>query len=177
MNKTKTLTSILESQGSQSLNISNQSFLKDNIFEEFIESSFFHQVNFINCSFEECELLGVNFNSCLFEGCTFNNTIVRKSEFTDCVFKNCQFIGSQFTPKTNFFRTLFMNSQFSSVDFSFTFLCECEFISINLTKIKFKGTSIVDPKTENITLNDLEFDKTKPMRIQITNSLAFPKEI
>jgi hypothetical protein len=70
-----------------------------------------------------------------------------------------------------------MNSQFSSVDFSFTFLCECEFIEINLTKIKFKGTSIVDPKTENITFNDLEFDKTKPMRIQITNSLSFPKEI
>jgi len=173
----KTLTSIFETQGPQSLNISNQSFSKDNIFEQFIDSSFFHQINFINSSFEGCELLGVNFNFCFFEGCTFNDTIIRKSEFTDCVFKNCQFIESQLTPRTNFFRTLFMNFQFSSVDFSFTFLCECEFIEINLTKIKFKETSIVDPKTENITFNDLEFDKTKPMRIQITNSLSFPKEI
>ena len=170
----KTLTSIFETQGPQLLNISNESF---NIFEEFIDNSFFHQVNFINCSFEGCELLGVNFNFCFFEGCTFNNTIIRKSEFTDCVFKNCQFIEFQFTPKTNFFRILFMNCQFSSVDFSFTFLWECEFIEINLTKIKFKGTSILDPKTEKITLNDLEFDKTKPMRIQITNSLSFSKEI
>jgi len=173
----KTLTSIFETQGPQSLNISNQSFSEDNIFEEFIDSSFFHQVNFINCSFEGCELLGVNFNFCVFEGCTFNRTIIRKSEFTDCVFKNCQFIESQLTPKTNFFRTLFINSQFSSVDFSFTFLCECEFIEINLIKTKFKGTSVVDPKTEKITFNDLEFDKTKPMRIQITDSLFFPKEI
>jgi len=99
----KTLTSIFETQGPQSLNISNQSFSEDNIFEEFIDSSFFHQVNFINCSFEGCELLGVNFNFCVFEGCTFNHTIIRKSEFTDCVFKNCQFLESKLTPKTNFF--------------------------------------------------------------------------
>jgi len=173
----QTLTSIFETQGPQALNISDQSFSKENIFEEFIDSSFFHQVSFINCSFEECELLGVNFNFCVFEDCTFNHTIIRKSEFTDCAFKNCQFLESQLTPKTNFFRTLFINSQFSSVDFSFAFLSECEFIEISLTKIKFKGTSVVDPKTENITFNDLEFDKTKPMRIQITSSLAFPKEI
>jgi len=81
----KTLTSIFEIQCLQSLNISNQSFSKDNIFEEFIESSFFHEVNFINCSFKECELLGVNFNFCVFEDCTSNHTIIRKSEFTDCL--------------------------------------------------------------------------------------------
>jgi len=39
----QTLTSIFETQGPQSLNISNQSFSEDNIFEEFIDSSFFHQ--------------------------------------------------------------------------------------------------------------------------------------
>lgn len=173
----KTLTSIFETQGPQSLNISNESFSKDNIFEEFVDSCFFHQVNFIDCSFEGCEFLGVNFNYCIFEGCTFNDTIIRKSEFTDCVFKKCQFLECQFTPKTNFFRTLFMNCQFSSVDFSFTFLCECEFIEINLNKIKLEGTSLVDPKTKNITLNDLEFNKAQPMRIKITNPLSFPKEI
>lgn len=50
-------------------------------------------------------------------------------------------------------------------------------IGKNLIKTKFKGTSVLDPKTEKITFNDLEFDKTKPMRIQITDSLFFPKEI
>jgi hypothetical protein len=63
----KKLISIFETEGPQSLNISNESFSKENIFEEFIDSSFFHKVNFINCSFEECELLGVNFNFCVFE--------------------------------------------------------------------------------------------------------------
>ena len=173
----QTLTSIFETQGPQLLNISNQSFSKEVIFEEFIDSSYFHDVKFTDCSFEECELLGVHFNFCLFEGCTFNRTIIRKSEITDCVFKNCQFIESEITPKTNFFRTLFMNSQFLSVDFSFTFLCNCEFVEINLTKIKFKGTSVVDPKTKKITFNDLEFDKTDPISIRFTDSSSFPKEI
>jgi uncharacterized protein YjbI with pentapeptide repeats len=173
----KTLTSIFETQGPQSLDISNESFSNGSIFEEFIDSSFFHQVNFVNCFFEGCQLLGINFNSCVFEGCIFKDTIIRKSEFTDCKFKGCRFVESKLTPKTNFFRTLFINCQFSSIDFSFTLLCKCEFIKINLTKVKFKGTSIIDPKTKNITLNDLEFDKTKPMIIKITNSLPFQKEI
>ena len=62
----QSLTSIFETQGPQSLNISNQSFSEDYIFEEFIDSCFFHQVNFINCSFQECELLGVIFDFCNF---------------------------------------------------------------------------------------------------------------
>ena len=48
-----------------------------------------------------------------------------------------------------------------------------EFKDINLTTIKFEKTSIVDPKIENIIFNDLECDKNKPMRIQITNSFSF----
>ena len=99
----QTLSSIFETQGPQSLNISDQDFSEDILFEEFIDSCFFHKVSFTNCSFEECALVGVNFNFCVFEACTFNQTIMRKSEFTDCVFKNCQFIESQLTPKTNFF--------------------------------------------------------------------------
>lgn len=161
-----TLTSIFETQGSQSLEILDNTFLNDNIFEEFITSCYFDQVNFMKCSFEDCDLVGVNFNFCFFEDCTFTNTIIRKSEFTDCRFKNCQFLESQLTPRTNFFRTLFMNCQFSSIDFSFAILSECRFVKINLNKIKFKGTSILDPKIENITLNELEFDQTQPMRIQ-----------
>ena len=138
---------------------------------------FFSKVNFINCSFEQCELLGVNFNFCVFEGCTFSNTIIRKSEFSDCLFKDCKFIESQFTPRTDFFRTVFNNSQFSNVDLSFTFLFECEFREINLIKIKFRGTSIINPKAEKITSKNLEFDKTKPMKIKITDSLSFPERI
>jgi uncharacterized protein YjbI with pentapeptide repeats len=187
---TQTLTSIFETQGPQLLHISKKNFSNDYIFEEFIDSFFFRQVNLFNCSFQGSELLGTTFISCSFENCNFNDTIIRKSEFTDCKFKNCQFIGCQLTPKTNFFQTLFMNCQFSTVDFSFAFLFECELIEINLTKVKFDGTYIVELKTKSIGFNDLEFNEDNPMEIfksreafhlkesvKITDSLSFQKEI
>ena len=170
----QTLTSIFETQGPQSLDIANKVFSKESIFEEFIDSSCFHEVTFINCSFTECELLGSRFNFCVFEGCTFKNTIIRKSELTDSKFKNCQFIECQLSPKTIFFRTLFKNCKFLSVDFSFAFLCECEFIEINLIQTKFKGTSFINPRTKNITFNELKFDKNEPMKIEITDSDSLP---
>jgi uncharacterized protein YjbI with pentapeptide repeats len=186
----QTLTSIFETQGPQSLDISKKNFSNDYIFEEFIDSCFFHQVNLFNCSFKGSELLGATFISCSFENCNFNDTIIRKSEFTDCKFKNCQFIGCQLTPKTNFFQTLFMNCQFSTVDFSSTLFFKCEFIEINLTKVKFQGTFIVELKTKSIIFNDLQFNEANLMKIfkskeafslkesvKITNSLSFQKEI
>jgi len=125
---TKALISIFETEGTDSLKIANEGFSTENIFEEVIQNSFFQKVNFTNCSFEECDLLNVNFDSCLFQNCTFNNTIIPRVEFTDCRFKNFQFIECHFNSKTQFFRTLFMNCQFPSVDFSFTFFCKCNLI-------------------------------------------------
>ena len=40
-----------------------------------------------------------------------------------------------------------------------------------------KKTSVINPKTEKITFNDLEFDVTAALSIQITDSQFFPKEI
>ena len=171
------LTSIFETQGTVSLNISNQSFSNENIDDQFIDCSFFDKVNFLNCCFESCEMLGVELNFCVFKNCIFNDTIIRKSEITDCKFKDCKFINSQLSPKTNFFRTLFINSEFSDVNLTWTFFHECQFTKINLTKIKVKGLSVVDTITENISFNDLEFDKTDPISITITDSFYFPKEI
>ena len=169
----KKLSLIFRTDGSASLNILDENFSNDQILEEFIDSCFFDQVNFTDCFFDESELVGVNFNFCSFNGCTFKNTVIRKSEFTNCQFKNCQFLDSVFSPKVDFFRTLFMNCQFSTVNFSFAFLYECEFLEINLTKVQLKGTSFVDPKIRKISYNSLELDESQPIRIKITKNDIF----
>ena len=51
----KTLTLIFETQGSESLNILKESFSDDFIFEEFIDSCLFDQINLFNCSFQRSE--------------------------------------------------------------------------------------------------------------------------
>ena len=48
------LISIFSTQGTVSLNISNQNFSNENIRDEFIDCCFFNKVNFINCCFEGC---------------------------------------------------------------------------------------------------------------------------
>lgn len=83
-----------------------------------------------------------------------------------------------------------MNCQFSTVDFSFAFLCECEFIEINFTQIKFQRTVLVGLKTQSIVFNDLQFNKDDPIvisksretfhlgeSVKITDSLSFQKAI
>ena len=141
----KTLVSILDTEGPISLELSNKTFSNENI-EEFFDCSYFHKVNFINCSFNECHFLGSNFDFCCFEKCKFTNLTMRKSDITDCKFKECQFIKSILGPRIDFFRTSFNNCKFLSVDLSFVFLCDCEFTEVNLNKIKFCSTSLNNPK-------------------------------
>ena len=173
----QTLISIFDIRGPKLLEISNQTFSDEIIFGEFIDSCNFHKINFINCSFEECEFLGATLHLCVFKNCIFNDTTIRKSDIADCLFTNCQFIESHLTPKTNFFRTVFRNSQFLIVDFSFSFLSECEFKESSLSKIKLQQTSIIDPKIKKTSFSELEFDENNPMRIRFTNSSSFPPEI
>ena len=173
----QTLISILETRGPKCLEISNQTFSDEIIFGEFIDVCNFHKINFINCSFEECEFLGANLYLCVFKNCTFNDTTIRKSDIADCLFTNCQFIESHLTPRTNFFRTVFLKSQFLIVDFSFSLLSECEFKESSLSKIKLQQTSIMDSKTKKTSFSELEFDENNPMTIQFTNSSSFPPEI
>lgn len=166
----KKLSSLLDNQGSESLTIFDENFLEDEIIDQTIDSCFFDKVNFTDHLFQESDLVGVKFNFCSFQNCTFKNTEIRKSEFTDCIFKNCKFFECQISPRVNFFRTSFLNCQFSSIDFSLAFLYNCEFIEINLSKIKFEQTTIVDPKIKNFIFNQLEFNPDKPLRININKS-------
>lgn len=167
-----------------------QNFSNDCLFEELIECCYFNEVSLFNCCFEGSEFLGNDFSNCSFENCTFNDTIIRKSDFYECEFKNCQFIDCRFSPRAFFIKTLFRNCRFSTVDFSNSHFSECAFLNIDLTKIKLEGTSMVEVKTKNITLKDLEFNEAQPMRlyksnksfalhepVRITNSLDFQKEI
>ena len=112
------LTSIFNQKGPQRLEIFKQNFLDDTIFEEFIDSCLFDEINLVNCYFDGSEFLGTIFISCSFENCTFKTTTIRKSKFKNCEFKNCQFLNCQLTPKTEFFQTSFRKCRFSIVDLS-----------------------------------------------------------
>ena len=175
----KTLTSILETQSPVELDIRDQTFSEENIFEVF-DCCFFTRVKFIDCSFTDCHLVGTDLDFCIFESCIFDNTIIRKCSITDCAFKNCQFIESDLSPRVEFFRTLFTNSQFSSVDLSSSTFYTCAFVEINLIKTKFEDTCFINLKANKITFNasnNITFDQTTETsdRIIMDDSGGFPK--
>ena len=176
----QTLTSIIETGYSSKSDIRNKTFSEENIFEEVFDCWFFSRVKFIDCSFTDCHLVGTDLDFCIFESCIFDNTIIRKCSITDCVFKNCQFIDSELSPRVEFFRTLFTNSQFSNVDLSSSSFFTCAFVEINLIKTKFQKTSFIDLKANKITfnaINNITFDQTTGTvgDIIVDDSGFFPK--
>ena len=159
------LTDILETQAQWPLEISEQNFSNQFIDEKSFDSCIFVDSNFSNCHFDECDFLGSNFYLCLFENCDL-------------------------APRLEFFKTSFINCQFSNVDFSSISLFECEFRTIDLASIKLKDTVIVGLKNNNITFKNLQFDEADPMiifksnkdffldeGIKVRNSLEFLKQI
>lgn len=188
----KKLSSILEMEDGRELDFSAKTFQNDKITAEFLNCYYFTNVKLINIFFEESEFLGVSFTSCLFENCTFVDCIIRKSDITDSKFLNCKFLNCYFSPRVQFVNTLFIDSQFSMVNFSSSFLSECEFLNVDFITINFTGTSIVELKGKNIVYQDLIFNKDEPMLLyrskndfyldeqnplKITNSLNFQQEV
>ena len=66
MKKSCILISLFDTNGPISLNISDQKFSNEDIFLQFVNSSNFHKIKFINCLFEECDFVGTIFSFCHF---------------------------------------------------------------------------------------------------------------
>ena len=177
-----TLKNLIETfQNDSTLEIRNQKFFNEIIFENIFSAAIFDQVSISNCEFEEAQLLGSHFRDCIFKNCRFQNTLLRKCEFWNCTFQNCEILDCEIS-KTEFTEHIFKNCQFNKVDLGWSHFMDCEFLETKLHDINFEGTIISDLKTENITGLDLHFNKKFPMnfwksnhRIEITDSLSFEK--
>jgi uncharacterized protein YjbI with pentapeptide repeats len=91
--------------------IRNQTFTNEIDLDQYIEWNALAGIIFVNCRFEELDLLGKVFGSCDFKDCKFNNLSFRKCQFSNCRFQNCQIINSDLT-RAEFHDCSFRNSQF-----------------------------------------------------------------
>ena len=53
--------------------ISNGTFLNESELDEYVVWDAFPRIDFVNCRFEDLDLLGKVFGSCNFENCKFND--------------------------------------------------------------------------------------------------------
>jgi len=108
------------------LKIRNQTFRNEIDLDQYIEWNALAGIIFVNCRFEELDLLGKVFGSCDFKDCKFNHLSFRKCQFSNCRFQNCQIIYSDLT-RAEFHDCSFRNCEFLKSDLAASNFWNCEF--------------------------------------------------
>lgn len=131
------------------LKISNQDFPNESALKEYIKWDALSLINFIDCRFEEIDLLGVIINFCNFQNSRFNNSSFRKCKFAKSKLENCRIVNMDLTRgefrSCKFISCTFINCNLSSSDF-----WECEFV-----ETKFKNSNL-----DFIIVQDVKFWKS-----------------
>jgi len=119
------------------LMISNQTFSNEIDLDQYVEWDAFPGIDFVDCRFEDLDLLGKVFGSCNFENCKFNDVSLRKCQFSNCNLKNCHFV----------------KSDLSRAEFSDTSFRNCEFLKSNLQASDFRRCELFQIKFKSSNLN------------------------
>ena len=143
--------------------ISNRTFLNESELDEYVVWDAFPRIDFVNCRFEDLDLLGKVFGSCNFENCQFNDVSLRKCQFSNCNLKNCQIVESDLS------RAEFSDSRFKN----------CGFLKSNLAASDFRRCELIQTKFKNSNLNFIVARSVKVLNskqsIEIEKSSNFKK--
>ena len=145
------------------LKICNQNFLDEIALDPYVKWNALSRIIFVDCHFEELDLLGKVFGSCDFKNCKFNNLSFRKCQFSNCWFENCHIVNSDLT-RAEFHDCSFRNSQFLKSDLAASNFWECEFV-----ETKFNNSNL-----DFIVARDVKFWKSNEWT-EIKRSSNFEK--
>ena len=155
----------MENQKEMYSEISNQIFNSKIDLNPYIRYDALARIIFINCEFNELNLLGKVFGSCQFINCEFNELSFRKCEIYNCKFENCKFENCDMT-RTDFNYSKLTNSKIIQSDLRGSYFLDCEF-----NKIIFKNNNL-----DKITGQNIKFWKLNEL-IEIKESLNFEKTL
>lgn len=127
------------------LKINNQTFVDKIDLYHYLDYNALARIIFVDCHFEELDLLGKVFGSCNFKNCTFNNVSFRKCQFLSFRFESCQIRNSDFT-RAEFFDVSFKNFNFQEVDFAASDFWRFEFIQTKFENSRLDLISARDIK-------------------------------
>ena len=143
------LTSFIEKcQNVKPLEIKNQKFFDELIFEHTLSAAIFDEVTISNFKFKETEFLSSHFRRCLFKNCDFHNIMWRKCEFLECTFETCSIRDCEIS-KVEFDDHIFKNCRFSNTNLEWSDLENCQFLGTKLYGINFNATIISYLHLEN----------------------------
>lgn len=118
------------------LKIKNQTFFDEIALNQYVKFNALSRIIFLDCHFDELDLLGKVINYCDFKNCRFTNLSFRKCQFGACRFENCQIKNSDFT-RAEFNDCSFINCEFIKSD-----LAASNFWNCQIMKTKFKNSRL-----------------------------------
>ena len=127
------------------LKIKNQIFVDEITLNQYVKWGALAKIIFVDCHFEELDLLGKIINSCDFKNCIINNVSFRKCQFSSSRFESCQIKNSDFT-RAEFDYCTFTKSQFVKSDLRGSCLMDCEFIEPKFIKSRLNPIILMDIK-------------------------------
>lgn len=140
-----------KSDNESRLLILNQYFLNESsLAEYYIACEALARLSFVNCNFEDVDMIGKVFGSCRFQNCTFSQFDARKAKFSSCHFEGCKITNSDMT-RAEFYDTYFKNCEFLGVDLAASDFDSC----------KFKGTKFFKSNLDFILVEDVKVWKLK----------------
>ena len=132
------------------LMIINQRFSNERDLDQYVEWDAFPGIDFVDCRFEDLDLLGKVFGSCNFENCKFNDVSLRKCLFSNCNLKNCQIV------KSNLTRAEFSDTSFRNCEFLKSNLQASDFRRCELFQIKFKSSNLNLIGAQSVKVSNLK---------------------
>ena len=94
------LTNFIEKyQNVKPLEIKNQKFFDEMIFDTTRSATIFDEVIISDFKFKGTDFLSSHFRSCLFKNCSFQNILWRKCDFLECIFDDKMAIQQTIDPR------------------------------------------------------------------------------
>ena len=127
----------------QNLQISNEKFLTEIIYDERLDSSSFKNLSLINLNFTNIDFESSFFKECLFKNCIFESTSLQDAEFENCNLINCQIKNCNLT-RVDFTETTFDKCCFEKVEKGCLvkgWFEACDFLATNFKG--FEGMSLI----------------------------------
>jgi uncharacterized protein YjbI with pentapeptide repeats len=145
--------------------IQNQHFLnKSSLAKYYSICEAFARISFVNCNFEDLNVVANVFGSCRFQNCTFNQFAARKARFANCHFEGCKITNCDMT-RAEFYDTSFRN---------------CEFLGVNLAasdfiRCKLETTRFFESNLYVILVRDVKVWKSKEW-VEVNDFSIFEKD-
>jgi len=156
----------------KNLEIIDQAFSNEIVFDQDLSMSFFCDLKFENFNFGKVNFSGSCFRDCEFENCRFEKIVMRKSEFTECTFQNCKFLESSLS-KVEFDNTSFKACQFSRVNLGWSCWLDSAFIETEFEQVDLEGATLSNLKIKDSLFLNLNFTDSFPTKFYKSNLNEF----